>query len=358
MMTRSHGICKHGWYFWPGQLCVLFTIKFGQVNFMYSPPSQTQFSPIQNKRHTWLESPFSCDTLWIWRFWILQNKNTWWVQLLWSQLKTLKSSWNHTLVVTLFTLVSLGWKYLSNLTNTCSTTQSASAMMTRSHGICKHGWYCVRLRVPMALPVMSTTISTCKCKDHIQTQHRKHTGICHHSRRENTVNDHRRDIHLRVHIIRSKCMSLPNTLEDHRSEPHNWASAHTHTKSLLSVHFPGTTQKSAQHQQDIHSAHTTSHDVTRCIHVVSVLVFLFLLLPVSSSCFRFPNPLLTWVLSSKRFADLFRVRNWGSMFFEGHEKLWFQEWMYLQLFVKRFLFKKKFKIAHVFQLEMWITPKS
>jgi hypothetical protein len=86
--------------------------KFGHVNFVYSPPSQTRFSPIQNNRHTWLESPFSCDTLWIWRFCILQNKNTWWVQLLWSHLKTLKASWNHTLMVTLFTLVSLGWKYL------------------------------------------------------------------------------------------------------------------------------------------------------------------------------------------------------------------------------------------------------
>jgi hypothetical protein len=32
--------------------------------------------------------------------------------------------------------------------------------------------------------------------------------------------------------------------------------------------------------------------------------------------------------------------------------------MYLKLFVKRFLFKRMFKIAHVFQLEMWITPKS
>ena len=32
--------------------------------------------------------------------------------------------------------------------------------------------------------------------------------------------------------------------------------------------------------------------------------------------------------------------------------------MYLKLFVKRFVFKKMFKIAQVFQLEMWITPKS
>ncbi len=123
--------------------------------------------------------------------------------------------------------------------------------MTRSHGICKDGRYCVRLRVPIALRVMSTAVSTCKCKDHIQVQHRKYTmwlprkeGICHRSRRENTVNDHKRDIHLRVHIIRSKRMRLTNMLEDHHSKPHNWASGHTH-KALLSVHFPGTTQKSA-----------------------------------------------------------------------------------------------------------------
>ncbi len=117
---------------------------------------------------------------------------------------------------------------------------------------------------------MSTVVSTCKCKDHIQSQHHKRTGICHHSRQENSVNDHRHDIHLRVHITRSNHMHLPNTLEDHCSEPHNWASAHTHKSTVI---------------------RTTSHDVTRCIHVVSFLVFLFLLLPVSSSSFRFPIPL-------------------------------------------------------------------
>jgi hypothetical protein len=96
-------------------------------------------------------------------------------------------------------------------------------MMTRSRGICKHGWYCVRLRVPIALRVMSTSVSTCKCKDHIQAQHLKHTmwlprkeGICHHSRRKNTVNDHRRTQnhcypcifstpHRKVHNINKTC---------------------------------------------------------------------------------------------------------------------------------------------------------
>ncbi len=33
-------------------------VKFGQVNFAYSPPSQTRFSSIQNNRNTYL---------WIWR---------------------------------------------------------------------------------------------------------------------------------------------------------------------------------------------------------------------------------------------------------------------------------------------------
>jgi hypothetical protein len=141
-------------------------------------------------------------------------------------------------------------------------TQSASAMMTRSHGICKDGRYCVRLWVPIALRVMSTAVSTCKCKDHIQAQHRKHTmwlprkeGICHRSRRENTVNDHRRDIHLRVHVIRSKRMRLPNTLEDHRSEPHNWASAQTHKATVIrefSRHHTKKCTTSTRHAQCTH----------------------------------------------------------------------------------------------------------
>ncbi len=185
-------------------------------------------------------------------------------------------------------------------------TQSESAMMTKSHGICKDGRYCVRLRVPIALRVMSTAVSTCKCEDHIQVQHLKHTmwlprkeGICHRSRWENTVNDHRRDIHLRVHVTRSKRMCLSNTLEDHRSETHNWSSAQT--QSLLSVNFLGTTQRSVQHQQDIHSVHTTAHAVTRRVHVASFHAFLFLLLPVSSSCFCFPNPLcLVFMLQKVR----------------------------------------------------------
>jgi hypothetical protein len=62
----------------------------------------------------------------------------------------------------------------------------------------------------------------------------------------------------------------------------------THTKPLLSVHFPVTTQKSTQNQQDMHSTHTIAHDVTRRVHVASFLAFLFFLLPVSSSCFRIP----------------------------------------------------------------------
>ncbi len=96
---------------------------------------------------------------------------------------------------------------------------------------------------------------------------------------------------------------------------------HKHTKPLLSVNFPGTTQRSAQHQQDMHSAHTTAHAVTRRVHVASFHAFLLLLLPVSSSCFCFPNPLcLVFMLQKVR--------------------------------------KRMLKIAHVFQLEMWITPKS
>jgi hypothetical protein len=42
----------------------------------------------------------------------------------------------------------------------------------------------------------------------------------------------------------------------------------------------------------------------------------------------------------------------GHKFFEGHEKLHFLWWMYLNRFVKRVLFKKMFKIAHFFKLEM------
>jgi hypothetical protein len=57
------------------------------------------------------------------------------------------------------------------------------------------------------------------------------------------------------------------------------------------VNFPGTTQRSAQHQQDMHSAHTTAHTVTRRVHVVSFHAFLFLLMPVSS-LFLFPKPTL------------------------------------------------------------------
>jgi len=76
---------------------------------------------------------------------------------------------------------------------------------------------------------------------------------------------------------------------------------HKHTKPLLSVNFPGTTQRSAQHQQDMHSAHTTAHAVTRRVHVASFHAFLFLLLPVSSSCFCFPNPLcLVFMLQKVR----------------------------------------------------------
>ena len=209
---------------------------------------------------------------------------------------------------------------------------------------------------------MSTVVSTCKCKDHIQSQHHKHTmwlprkeGICHRSRRENTVNDHRRDIHLRVHVIRSKRMRLPNTLEDHRSEPHNWASAQqSHCYPWI---FP------APHKE-VHNINKTC-----TVHTPPLMpwpgVFMSPASMLSSAsccpCHRLvfvSQTHFAWFLCSKRFADLFRVRNWGSMFFEGHEKLWFQVWVYLKLFVKRFLFKRMFKIAHVFQLEMWITPKS
>jgi hypothetical protein len=57
------------------------------------------------------------------------------------------------------------------------------------------------------------------------------------------------------------------------------------------VNFPGTTQRSAQHQQGMHSAHTTAYAVTRRVHVASFHAFLFLLLPVSS-LFLFPKPTL------------------------------------------------------------------
>jgi hypothetical protein len=39
----------------------------------------------------------------------------------------------------------------------------------------------------------------------------------------------------------------------------------------------------------MHSVHTTAHAVTRRVHVASFHAFLFLLLPVTSSCFCFPN---------------------------------------------------------------------
>ncbi len=180
-------------------------------------------------------------------------------------------------------------------------TQSASAMMTRSHGICKHGWYCVRLWVPMALRIMPTasptSVSTCKYKDHIQAQHHKHTMWL-----------PRKKVFVTSVVEKTRWTTTDTTfiyafisfVQIAYDYPTHWRTIapslttgclHTHTKPLLSVHFPATTQKSAQHQQDMHSTHTTAHDVTRCAHVASFLEFLFLLLSVSSSCFRFPNPL-------------------------------------------------------------------
>jgi hypothetical protein len=185
-------------------------------------------------------------------------------------------------------------------------TQSARAMMTRSHGICKDGWYCVRLRVPIALRVMSTTVSTWKCKDHIQAQHHKYTmwlprkeGICHRSRRENTVNDHRRDTHLRVHVIRSKIMRLPNTLEDHRSEPHNWASAQTHKATVIREFSRYHTKKwttSTRHAQYTH--HRSCRDQT-----CSCRQLPWFPLPPAARVivlFLFPKPTLTWFLLLKQ----------------------------------------------------------
>ncbi len=97
----------------------------------------------------------------------------------------------------------------------------------------------------------------------------------------------------------------------------------THTKPLLSVHFPGTTEKC-----------TTSTRHTQCTHhrswpdpLCSCRQLPYIPLPPAARVivlFSFPKPTLTWFLCSKRFADLFRVRNWSSMFFEGHEKLWIQ----------------------------------
>ncbi len=193
---------------------------------------------------------------------------------------------------------------------------------------------------------MSTSVSTCKCKDHIQAQHRKHTmwlprkeGICHSSRRENTVNDHRRDIHLRVHVIRSKRMCLPNTLEDHHSESHNWASTPTHKATVIrefSRHHTKKCTTSTRHAQCTH--HRSYRDPACSCRQLPCFPFppdaRVIVVFVSQTHFA-------WFLCSKRFADLFRVRNWGS-----------------RLSVKRFLFKRMFKITHVFQLEMWITPKS
>ena len=239
-------------------------------------------------------------------------------------------------------------------------TQSASAMMTRSHGICKDGRYCVRLWVPIALRVMSTAVSTCKCKDHIQAQHRKHTmwlprkeGICHRSLRENTVTRHSftRSCHsFKAHApaqhvggpsLRASQLGVCTNTQSHcypwifpapHKEVHNINKTCTvHTPPLMP--WPGVFMSPA--------SMLSSSSCCPCHRLVFV----------SQTHFA-------WFLCSKRFADLFRVRNWGSMFFEGHEKLWFQVWVYLKLFVKRFLFKRMLKIAHVFQLEMWITPKS
>ena len=59
--------------------------------------------------------------------------------------------------------------------------------------------------------------------------------------------------------------------------------------------------------------------------------------------------------TGQRFTGPFRVRNPGSTcFFEGHEILCFL----FEDLVKRFLFKRMFKISHFFQVEVWITQKT
>jgi hypothetical protein len=134
-------------------------------------------------------------------------------------------------------------------------------MMTRSHGICKDGRYCAPRK----------------------------EGICHRSRRENTVNDHRRDIHLRVHVIRSKRIRLSNTLEDHRSEPHNWASEQTHKATVIrefSRHHTKKCTTSTRHAQCTH--HRLCRDPTCSCHQLP-----FFPLPPAARVivlFLFPKP--------------------------------------------------------------------
>jgi hypothetical protein len=133
-----------------------------------------------------------------------------------------------------------------------------------------------------------------------------------HSHRENTLKDHRRDIHLLVHVIRSKPMLLSNTLEDHQSEPHYWSSVQTHKSTVIREFSRDHTKKcttSTRHTQCTHH-HSCRDPVCSCRQfpcyplppVIRVIVL-----------FLFPEPTLTWFVCSKRFVDLFRVRNWGSM---------------------------------------------
>jgi hypothetical protein len=143
------------------------------------------------------------------------------------------------------------------------------------------------------------------------------------------VNDHRRDIHLRVHVIRSKRMRLPNTLEDHRSEPHNWASAQTHKATFIrefSRHHTKKCTTSTRHAQCTH--HRSCRDPACSCRKLPC----FPLPPAARVIvlFLFPKPTSRGFYTPK-----------GSRIYFG-----------------RFFFKRMFKIAHVFQLEMWITPKS
>jgi hypothetical protein len=288
MMTRSHRICKHGWYFWPGQLCVLSTIKFDQVNFVYSPPSQTRFSPIQNKRHTWWESPFSCDTYY--EFGVLYITEQ---------------------------------KYLMGPTSLKTSSNSEGILKPLSGDNSVHPSF-TGMEVPL------------KPDNHM---FHKPTWV-HESFNLHVQGPHTRTTSEAYHVVTQEWGYLsPQSSRKHGERlqtRHSFTCSYHSFKVYVSVQHIGGfsrhhTEKcttSTRHPQYTH--HRSWRDPScscpqlPCIPLPPAALVIVL--------FSFAKPSLTWFLFSKRFADLFRVRNWGSIFFEGNEKLWFQAWMYLKLF--------------------------
>jgi hypothetical protein len=266
MMTRSHRICKHGWYFWPGQLCVLSTIKFDQVNFVYSPPSQTRFSPIQNKRHTWWESPFSCDTYY--EFGVLYITEQ---------------------------------KYLMGPTSLKTSSNSEGILKPLSGDNSVHPSF-TGMEVPL------------KPDNHM---FHKPTWV-HESFNLHVQGPHTRTTSEAYHVVTQEWGYLsPQSSRKHGERPQT---RHSFTRSYHSFkaytpaqHVGGPSFRASQLGV---FTNTQSHCNPWIFPVPHKKVH-----NINKTCTVHTPPFMPWpgVFMSKRFADLFRVRYWGSMFFEGHE---------------------------------------